>query len=272
MTYKIANEELMRRYRTIFAQKGNAPTWAYHKISRPSELIHCPVPFVGRKYFEQPVRLLLYASAENLNGYDGYLDDDSFAIQRHRYFFEQSVKKKEFFPMVHIEPISNGALALCALHVLAQWMPIGDVDPTEFLEMISFGNYGKYTICPEQGTRNVDYANDPKKLRESQEYIAADLEILQPDYIIMVGTTYAGAGKQKEFIDSIKGNAKILPMYQITATTINSPLLFRKHAAAELDTLHPTVARWYSKFHAGAVSGKYFLSVFSYLDHILKSI
>ena len=80
----------------------------------------------------------------------------------------------------------------------------------------------------------------------------------------MVGTTYHGAGKQKEFVDRVRGTARIIPIYQITPTTVNSPNLFRKHGVAKMDDLHPTLARWYSRFHAGAISGKYFLSVFSY--------
>lgn len=270
MTYQAAVDELTARYRHIYLKKGAEPTWAYRKRDSTDSPVHPPIPFVGKAYFDSPIRVLLYASAENLNGYDGYLDDDDFAIHRHRYYFDRSVKARDsFFPFVHIAPINNGALVLCTFHILSRLSDMPDMSPAAFLETIAFGNYGKYTICPTGGGRNVDYASVPEKLAHSQPYIEADVDILKPHYIIMVGSTYHGAGKQKPFVDRIKGDAAVIPMYQITPTTVNSPLLFRKHGTAALDELHLTLARWYTHFHAGAVSGKYFLSVFPYLDHLL---
>lgn len=273
MNYEQAILDLTERYRKIYTRKGYEPSWAYRKKSQPSLPIHPPIPFVGKHYFEQPVKILLYASAENLRGYNGYLDDDTFALHRHRYYFDQSVQDpKTFFPWVHIAPINNGALVLCAFHIMSRLCHLGDMDPAEFLETIAFGNYGKYTICPTEGTRNVDYAAQPDKLAESQPYVAADFEILKPDYVIMVGTTYHGAGKQKNFVDHICGDARVIPIYQITPTTVNSPNLFRKYSLPDENELHPTLLRWYANFHAGAVSGKYFSSVFAYLDHVMQSI
>ena len=273
MNYDQATAELIKRYHNIYIQKGTRPDWSYHKISSPSQPVHPPIPFIGKHYFDSPVKILLYASAENLRGYNGYLDEDSFAVNRHRFYFDQSIKDPNtFFPWVHIAPINNGALVLCAFHIMSQLTELKDMNPEDFLETITFGNYGKYTISPITGTRNVDYAAQPNKLAESQPYIEADFKILKPDYVIMVGTTYHGAGKQKEFVDRVRGTARIIPIYQITPTTVNSPNLFRKHGIAKIDDLHPTLAQWYLKFHAGAVSGKYFLSVFSYLDDVMKNI
>ena len=238
MTYNQAVAALSDRYQLTFKSSQGNPSWAYRKISGVDEPIHPPIPFVGKHYFDQPIKILLYASAENLRGYNGYLDDDTFALHRHRYYFDQSIKDPEtFFPWVHISPINNGALVLCAFHILSRLAEPGDMDPADFLETIAFGNYGKFTICPTQGSRNVDYASCPEKLNASQKYVAADIEILKPDYIIMVGTIYHGAGKQKEFVDRIKGDAKIIPMYQITPTTVNSPNLFRKYGNGSSDNL-----------------------------------
>ena len=273
MTQAKAEELLAGRYKNAFRQNSGRPSWSYKKISHPSDPVHPPIPFVGKHYFEQPVKLLLYASAENLRGYNGYLDDDSFALHRHRYYFDRSVSDPEtFFPWVHIAPINNGALVLCAFHILSRLTELPDMEPVNFLETIAFGNYGKFTICPTEGRRNIDYAAQPDKLAQSQPYVAADLEILRPDYVIMVGSTYHGAGAQKAFVDGVCGGAKIIPIYQITPTTVNSPNLFRKHAPLTTDELHPTLARWYTHFHAGAVSGTHFMSVFSYLDHILHTV
>ena len=273
MTYNQAVAALSDRYQRTFQSLQGTPSWAYRKICKADEPIHPPIPFVGKQYFEQPIKVLLYASAENLRGYNGYLDDDTFALYRHRYYFDQSVADPNtFFPWVHIAPINNGALVLCAFHILSRLTNLQDMDPADFLETIAFGNYGKFTLHPLEGSRNVDYAGCPDLLQYSQPYVAADLEILKPDYIIMVGTTYHGAGMQKDFVDSHCGKAKIIPMYQITPTTVNSPNLFRKHSPLPVTELHPTLLRWYDHFHAGAVSGAHFMSVFSYLDHVLQSV
>ena len=273
MTYYQAIEALSDRYQNAFKTPCGAPSWAYRKVCKPDEAIHPPIPFVGRHYLDQPIKILLYASAENLRGYNGYLDDDLFALHRHRYYFDRSpTDRGTFFPWVHIAPINNGALVLCAFHIMSRLTELNDMNPSDFLEMIAFGNYGKYTICPEKGKRNIDYAADEKKLAYSQPYVAADLDILKPDYIIMVGTTYYGTGRQKAFVDSACGHAKIIPIYQITPTTVNSPNLFRKHPPIEPAKLHPTLLRWLDHFHAGAVSGANFMSVFSYLDHTLQTI
>lgn len=273
MTHNQAVAALSDRYQLTFKSSQGNPSWAYRKISKTEEPIHPPIPFVGKHYFDQPIKILLYASAENLRGYNGYLDDDLFALHRHRYYFDQSIKEPQtFFPWVHIAPINNGALVLCAAHILSRLTELPDMNPSDFLETIAFGNYGKYTLRPEGGTRNIDYAAQKKKLDVSKPYVAADLEILKPDYIIMVGTSYHGTGAQKDFVDSHADGAKIIPIYQITPTTVNSPNLFRKHPPIDKTRLHPTLIRWLDHFHAGAVSGANFMSVFSYLDHVLQTI
>lgn len=271
MTHEIAVNRLIKVYQDIFAKKGKHPEWACKKMNG-EDLVHCPIPFIGKHYFEQPLKILVYASAENLNGYNGYIDDDRIAVNRHRVYFDMNDPESEEFPNAHIQPINNGALVMVACHIMSRLTDVKVQTPTKFLENIAFANYGKYTIDTRVEKRNTDYAGDPDKLKESQEYIKADIEILQPDYIIMVGQMYNGKGKQKGFIDGIKGNAKIIPIYQFTPTTINNPRTFRKYTPAKMEDLHPAISRWYDHFHAGAVSSPYFLSVFSYLDDVLHHI
>lgn len=271
MTHETAVNILLERYREIFERKrnGEVQNWACKKESG-EELIRCSIPFVGKRYFEQPVKILVYASAENLNHDRAYLENDSFAENRHRICFEKSLDGSDAFPNLHIQPFNNGALVLVACHVMSKLTEIGDCSPSEFLETIACANYGKYTVDPRKKGVNTDYAKDPSKLGESQDYIRADIEILRPDYIIMVRQMYEGLGKQKNFIDGIKGNAEVIPIYQITPTTINNPRTFRKYPPAKLENLHPTIQRWYPHFHAGAVSSPYFLSVFAYLDDVCR--
>ena len=62
-------KKLIEIYRQVFTEKMNTPAWAVHKSSpgHSHELIHCPIPFVGKYYEQQETKILLYASAENLS-------------------------------------------------------------------------------------------------------------------------------------------------------------------------------------------------------------
>ena len=270
-------ENLLReKYERIFADRKNEPGWAMHKkaLGHENELIHCPIPFVGKNYAGQKTKILLYASAENLTKYDGYLDSDETAINRHRDFFEWSVEKeKSFFPNVHIQPINDGALAIVALYVYMQFHCVDEITPAEFLERISLANYCKYTLQPENldgRHRNQDYAGCGDYLQNSRDYIEADIAILKPDYVIMPKTIY---WTDKEFIDGIKGKAKIIPIYQMNARNIN--LRIKKYPKRAVDDLKGVLPYWYAQLNANGINGKIkenFLSVFSYLDSVLQNM
>ena len=267
--------QLHELYKQIFSRKSHEPNWAMHKAAsgHTQELIHCPIPFVGKNYARQKVKILLYASAENLTAYKGYLDDDHYAIHRHRNFFESSISNPDtFFPNVHIQPINDGVLALVALYVYLQFQPVEQITPAEFLERISLANYCKYTIQPENTSgrfRNQDYANNSEYLRQSHDYLKADLEVLKPDYIIMPKAIYWA---DKEFIDQVKGKAKIIPVYQMNARNIN--LRIKKYPKTPVEELSPVLRSWYGALHSNGITGKTkenFLSVFAYLDDVLQS-
>lgn len=270
MTYDIAVETLLCRYKEIYKSKGNSPDWATPKTDG-SGLVHPSIPFVGKDYFNQPVKILMYASAENLNGYNGYLDDDALAINRHRAHFDYSKENNDSFPNVHIQPINNGALVICAFHILSKLMPVEDCSPAVFLEKISFGNYGKYTIDTKDAGKNYDYADKPEKLCESQKYIKADIEILQPDYIIMVKQMYSGKGKQKAFIDELQCVAKVIPIPQVNAGNINRGKAFGTCEDVDIDSLHPTVKRWFPKCKETSAV-RHFLRVFYHLDKVMQQV
>jgi hypothetical protein len=242
-------------------------------VGHTHELIRCPIPFVGKSYSQQNPKILLYASAENLTEYNGYLDDDQYALNRHRNFFKMSVSNPNtFFPNVHIQPINDGALALVALYVYMQFQPIGQITPVEFLERISLANYCKYTIQAENTSgrfRNQDYANNSEYLRQSHDYLKADLEVLKPDYIIIPKSIYWA---DKEFIDQVKGSAKIIPVYQMNARNIN--LRIKKYPKTPVEKLSPELRSWYEAVHCNGITGKTkenFLSVFAYLDDVLQN-
>ena len=260
-------------YKEIFNAKNNTPEWATHKISQnhECELIHCSVPFVGKNYLKQNKRILLYASAENLSGYHkcgGYLDDDNFAVNRHRNFYDDSVSQNMFFPNVHIQPINDGALLIVALYVYQKYCNNDKMTPSEFLERISFANYCKYTI--QSSENNKDYASNSKYLKESHDYIKQDIAVLKPDIIIMPKSIYK---TNKKFIDGIKGDAIIIPIYQINSRNVNFRI--KKYPKTTLSELESTIVEWYNKLEDNGFKGKTkenFLGVFQYMDECMSEL
>jgi len=278
-------KELLEAYRQIFKSKNNEPSWAVHKTTEghTNELVHCPIPFVGKNYAKQNVKVLLYASAENLVGYKDTdkLYCDELAINRHRNYFNDSVLNSDsFFPNVHIAPINDGSLLTVALYIYLKITKLEVSTPKDFLEMISFGNYCKYTATPKvvKGKmRNEDYVRNRRKLKESHEYIKKDIEVLKPDYIIMFGCI---RDTERAFIDKVKGDACVIPIYQINATTINTKInkderytVDKNNIEKHLGELEEVIQCWYKKLNDNKISGdtkKNYLSVFPYVDDVLK--
>lgn len=270
-------KRLLEVYRQVFADKMNEPGWAVHKTTpgRTRELIHCPIPFVGKYYAQQDTRILLYASAENLSGYNrkgsDYLDDDDYAVNRHRSSFDSSVSDPSvFFPNIHIQPVNDGYLAIAALYIYLKFQPVDRITPAEFLERIAVANYCKYTIQPAPGKpKNRDYAGNSGYLAESHVYIENDIRILRPDYIIMPKTIYWA---DRDFVDGHKAGAKIIPIYQINARNINFRI--KEHPITPLQELAPAVQDWYKHLSRSGTFTKTqenFLSIFSYLDNVLQN-
>ena len=268
-------EELLQAYRDIFRKKAGEPAWAVHKNTQghEEELIHCPIPFVGRKYGAGGVRLLVYGSAENLSDYHTagktYLDDDSFAIRRHRACFEET--RERFYPQVNLQPISDGGLALAAFYLYRRPAEAEGLAPAEFLERIAFANYCKYTIEIRGGAgkrQNVDYAGRAAYLRESHLYLERELAILQPDVILLPRSICEA---DRAFLEAVRGGALLAPIYQINARTVN--LRIRRWPRAAREEVGETVWRWWERLDAPGLRGKTkenFLSVFRYLDETAR--
>lgn len=266
---KIMTDKFIESYKSIFAEqtKQGLLTWAQNKISNPQEFVSPTIPFVGRDYTKQRTKIFLYASAENLSDYKGWLDNDVIAINRHRVWFDSSAEKK-FFPNVHIAPISDGSLLMVLRYICEKLAIDMPTTPKEFLEAIAFANFGKFSIRTDSS--NIDYAQDRTKLDCCMPYIQRDLEILQPDIIVMFQTIYSA---ERAKIDVLKGTAKIIPIKQINARTVNTNL--KKHYALKNEEeLSPVIREWYDiqHFHENKFTNKThhnFLSVFTYLDSIL---
>lgn len=273
MDYETAVEKLKLEYKEIFKKENGQPTWAYHKKSSPKQLIMPTIPFVGKNYFEQPKKVLLYASAENLSHYtksEGYLDDDDKAINRHRLFFDNSFINDEhvFYPDVHIAPIDDGRLAVAAYYLLRKRYKIPQCKPKEFYEKICFANYGKFSA---ETNSNKDYASKKQKLYASTDYILRDLKILKPDIIIMVKSMLNG-GKQRDVLKSSGLKLDIFPIYQITPRNINKYI--KNYNNKNYKHLDDNIKLWFTNLKnngRGSVTGKTkenYKSLFSYLDSI----
>ena len=270
-----------------------------HKKFTPNELVSPTIPFVGKQYFNQSKKILVYASAENLSNYHkGYcdrdwLDDDNIAENRHRWCFDNvNLQQNRTLPYVHLGPMEDGGLLTAVMYISEKLCDEPVQIPNQFYETIAFGNYGKYSIETElqnklrsyptisqddiksltkelrgKGT-NKDYANQFNFLMESFEFIQADIEFLKPDYIIMPNVADNG------FIDSIKGNAKIIRIPQINGTVINNIApnkrnnYLSKYNKFSPDLLSPTIKKTYNCIKG--INLENYLYLFGYLDESIK--
>ena len=261
-------EELLKTYAEIFSKKDDQPDWAVRKINNKEDIVIPSIPFIGKCY--EKTRILLYASVENLNDYDGRLDDNNIAENRHRFWFDNYSNR--FFPNFHIEPVSNGALVNIIGYISIKLFPENKFDtPKELLERVAIANFGKFSIRVEAKMKNIDYAGDYKKLFKSFEYVKADLELLRPNILILPERIFRDT-RIKEMIKSIIPNALIIPIIQITPTTINTKLAkeYIRKPQNEIGILN----EWHKNIN-GRIKGKIrsnYYSIYTYLDDILEKI
>lgn len=278
----------------------DAPDWAVHKRNLPEELVRPTIPFVGKKYATQNPKILVYASAENLSEYwkgndkhwpEDWLDDDVRAMNRHRNCFDdKAMQKNKILPYVHCGPMDDGGL-LTAIMYLASKLRDGCVDePYTFYETIAFGNYGKFSIETElQRTIrsnpqlsneekkhlkkylkrcNIDYATMLEYLKVSRCYVEEDIIVLKPDVIIMPNINDNG------FIDSIKGNAKVIRIHQINGTVVNNMApnkrnhFVSKYTPRDIDGLPLAVKQAYNAIRG--INKENYRYVFDYLDKVYE--
>jgi len=266
------------------------PTWAVHKRNS-DELVVPTIPFVGNQYAEQKLKILVYASAENLANYcvgeptdRPWLDNDVEAQNRHRRCFDLSAESKDFFPNVHIQPMNDGTLST-AVYYLAQRLLQVEFDfPRDFYETIAFGNFGKFSIetefqrnsrngIHEGDIKNIDYTSKTlsfterkDKLSASLLFLKADIKILKPDLIILPENLYTIV---KEEFDEIRGDATLIPIYQMVANTFNRTFKNRKDIFPKsIEELSPAIRSWYEELHS--VSKENYRCTFTYLDKRLR--
>ena len=234
-----------------------------------------------REYLCMPVRLSDYYPGSISDR--PWLNDNTQAVNRHRVLFDESESTSWFFPNVHIQPMNDGTLATAVLYIASRFVEIGADKPREFYERIAIANYGKYTKETEHqenirtgkgnygSDTNTDYTQMSIKkarecLQESHPFLKIDLEILRPEIIILPEKLYY---RDRKYFDEIANavNAKIIGIYQMGPTPINCTIP-KYYAPKDFQALHPTVKEWTAQIKR--VSQKKYLSVFTYLDHILE--
>ena len=265
--YETQQDLLKNGYEKLFDKINERPEWAVKRLDN-NEVIHPTIPFVGKNYGNIEKKLLLYASAENLTNYDGWIDETEKAINRHRFWFDNYSKDK-FFPNVHIAPINDGALVIAVAYILRLLKIEYEYSaPRELLENISFANFSKFTI---NAKKNVDPAKYPITLASSSNYIEKDLEILKPDIIVMPKSIYKHL-KIKKLIKSILPDSLVIPIYQINSRVINGTINIKYSQKNPADI--GKLAEWQSHLSNGITSktNQNFYAVYTYLEEVIKSL
>lgn len=305
-TYERLVDNLLEEYKKIHEKVK--PEWAVHKRNS-ADLVHPTIPFVGKHYAEQPKKILVYASAENLADYwkgndkkhwpGDWLDEYELAKNRHRRCFDdlelQKEKHGEIIPYVHCGPLEDGGLFIAALYIALKANLRSERlnGAREFYETVAFGNYGKYSIETELQKairtspwlseeekkklkknlkrKNIDYAADPKYLGASREFIRADIEHLKPDYIILP------AVKDNGFIDELarEKNITLIKINQINGCVVNNIAPNkRNHGCSKYPRRDsgqlPTIVK---ELHSAikGVSKENYLYIFGHLDERLQA-
>lgn len=295
--------KLTEQYQRL--NENGLPDWAVHKITPgiTDEIVVPTIPFVGKHYFEQTKKVLVYASAEVLNNHlcaeetdRPWLDEDCYARNRHRNCFDwwKAGGGSGFFPSVHITPMNNGALSTAVYYLVSQIYGVEYSSPEEFYETIAFGNYGKFSIetpyqtklrenpgmsseekkeLKKEQNKNTDYTclnktEAREKLEASMLYLKSDIEILKPDLVILPEKIYKI--HQKSFREKC-GELKSVQIYQINAGVVNRTIAKMKdpktnqlkYPPMKKEKLSESVRRWMEKM---LLEGKTGISKEGYLS------
>lgn len=162
-------EKLVHLYKDTFKKEGQLSECYYQ--TKPT------IPWIGDHYGEH--RILIYASAENLNddwirkGKNKSLFYGEEAFNRHARFWECDEK-------IRIEPFDTGGLWLVGIMCLRK---LGfEVPPMQDITTyVAVANLSKFSL-KRIGKRNNDVGE--KELTPSWVYIKHDIEVLRPRIVI----------------------------------------------------------------------------------------
>ena len=211
-------KKLESAYRRKYSSQGN-PSGMFN--------VKPPIPFVGNIYGVTTPRIISYASAENL----GYAFDSNLKPESneriHTSNYNQYTRARDFycdhmreyFPYIHCSPFNNGSqlfLTRNILNILGHDTLFSN-HPFGFIEQISAGNFGKFSIA---SGANQDYAGSASNIKHSLDYIQEDFNILKPEIIILPRTIFNTMDRIKKW-DAILNQAKMhsatfIKIYQLT--------------------------------------------------------
>ena len=272
MSYEKAMVLLTEQYCRIF-QEEKHPSNAWKILDKE---VRPAIPFVGKEYFEQPEgqRVLVYASAENLTWCGDHNPDYLYYCEldgmlRCRKNFEEQGKDKENdeeFPNVHIQPFRDGGLLIATNRIMKNlFHKEYDELPRKFIERICCSNYGKFTILTDKV--NKDYASNKAMLQYSQPYVKADIDILNPDIIILPKSMYRKGG-QEEFLCEVAKEKKKIEIMQINPTNVNCHIFNNdKSKAGIYDQIQLTEMEEKWKYKLRGFNLEKIMSVYDYIDN-----
>lgn len=207
-------EQLKEQYRALH-NKRKPDLHIWHQ-TKPA------IPFVGDRFGKEGrVKVLVYGSAENLN----WKFPADMPFHRNREAFNRW-KAKDFgvnissidnwFPWVHMTPVSDGTLLTTARYLLELFdQPGFSTDPGEFLSEVAIGNYSKFSLRSGR-----DPAGVPEFLIVSDDHVLQDLHILQPDVVVLPRRIHANRFFHLRDRSAHKPKL-ILGIYQTNAQVIN---------------------------------------------------
>lgn len=292
----VKHDDLVNRLIMSYSEisKTVVPEWAVRQRNCPEMLVMPTIPFVGKHYAEQKQKILVYASAESLVDYypnsentRPWLDDSKQAINRHRLLFDSPDNNGRFFPNVHIQPMNDGTLATACFYIAISSLSgyeNKNMSPKDFYENIAIANYSKYSMATERqmniysgrGNYGSDINIDPtrmsskeakKCLSASHPYLEKDIEILEPDVVILP----EGLDNiDNQYLQSLSSerNIKFIGIYQLGPIPINCTIS-RKYPAKNIAAF-PGLNEWVLNIQR--ISNEKYLHVFSYLDNVLENL
>ena len=146
---------------------------------------------------------------------------------RHRFLFLNYLQDYDKFPNIHIQPIKDGSLLTVIRYIVDKvYKNSFSINPFDFIEEISVGNFCKYSI---RSIKNIDYAQNYKRLSESIEFIISDLRLIKPDLIILPKTIFNTIDKKYSYNwdyiikqSELKKPLRIVRIYQTNSQVINT--------------------------------------------------
>ncbi|MCX5632124.1 MAG: hypothetical protein NTW93_00360 [Phycisphaerae bacterium] len=220
MDAEIIRKKLISEYKSIYEKQKSILPKEFFKDDN-NDNIPPTIPWIGKNYSKY--RILIYASAENLNENvikEPYFKPE-FVYDRHRVRFE---KEK----IIGIEPFDTDGLKLAALIAL-QKLKIPIEQNQDVAQCIAVANLSKFSLKRKSNGENNDIKLK-KHILASQEYLKLDFKSLGPQLVINASNKefpshcYADNPSDKKLIEIIqytntqRGFAKSKTLKKISVT------------------------------------------------------